>query len=517
MKLLSLILNKKPRNKYNSLPNIRSYSTKHNSSEISFNNNSISNTTKASLTKNNSSTILVSNKLQKLRKIKLNNSIGNIVENQFYYPKTNLNKSSLKILEKADEVMKQRNNSNNYIMEGGKNYSKKFILRESKDISKKNYSINLLKQKRTEINLKSFLMEQAVKNFNNQFDKDYHDFNMFISIKEEDVLGKVIQIREKTDAILKQEQSLYDSLKESIMKRVKAFYSLKKFGSFFHELIDTPFLYNKVPDKNSENLDFEDISDAIINIYEREEKYIDLPDDLNDDDLFMNKYIQLEDMVLHKLRVKRSLEKEIKKDIMMHEKELELIRQVKNQYERDLGFFKEERFLVNLELKSSSIYTYCNFDDFLDYIADLGLEVGVEGNTPKKLGEDCDEYITYGTKTLKILESMEFEINKYIDIIEKIVAKEEKNKENIIKDIILKQKNINKLDFKLSFKQIQEKMKLEKDLKTIEKGRKLIFKGRIIYNYPNVKHIKKIKKLIIKEENDEDELRYSETEEEKNK
>ena len=114
MKLLSLILNKKPRNKYNSLPNIRSYSTKHNSSEISFNNNSISNTTKASLTKNNSSTILVSNKLQKLRKIKLNNSIGNIVENQFYYPKTNLNKSSLKILEKADEVMKQRNNSYTY-------------------------------------------------------------------------------------------------------------------------------------------------------------------------------------------------------------------------------------------------------------------------------------------------------------------------------------------------------------------------------------------------------------------
>ena len=114
------------------------------------------------------------------------------------------------------------------------------------------------------------------------------------------------------------------------------------------------------------------------------------------------------------------------------------------------------------------------------------------------------------------MEGLELEINKYISMIEKIEMKEEKNRENIMEDIILRQKNINKLDFKLSFKQLQEKMKLQKDLKTIEKGRKLVLKGRIIYNYPNVKHIKKIKKVIIKEENDEDELRYSETEEEKN-
>ena len=144
MKLLSLILNKKPRNKLNSLPNIRSNSTKHNTSEISFSNNinnSVSITTKASLPKNNSSTILVSNKLKKLRKIKLNNSLGSIAENQYYYPKTNVNKDTIKILAKADEVMKKRNNSNLYIMEGGKNYSKKFYIGQGKEISKNNYSI----------------------------------------------------------------------------------------------------------------------------------------------------------------------------------------------------------------------------------------------------------------------------------------------------------------------------------------------------------------------------------------
>ena len=71
-----------------------------------------------------------------------------------------------------------------------------------------------------------------------------------------------------------------------------------------------------------------------------------------------------------------------------------------------------------------------------------------------------------------------------------------------MKEIILNQKNINKLDFKLSFKQLQEKMKIQKDLKTIEKGKKLVVKGRIIYKYPNIKHNKKIKKIIIKEDNE---------------
>jgi hypothetical protein len=230
----------------------------------------------------------------------------------------------------------------------------------------------------------------------------------------------------------------------------------------------------------------------------------------------MNKYVQLEDMVLYMIRMKRSLENEIRKDIILYNKELEQIQQVKNQYERDLGFFKDEKFLVNLELKKSSIYTYSNFDDFLEFICDLGINVGVEGNPPVKNGEDFDEFILFGKKTLQILEGMELEINKYISKIEKIEMKEEKNKESIMKDIILRQKNINKMDFKLSFKQLQEKMKLQKDLKTIEKGRKLVLKGRLVYNYPNIKHIKKIKKVIIKEENDEDELHYSETEEEKN-
>ena len=67
-------------------------------------------------------------------------------------------------------------------------------------------------------------------------------------------LGKVIKIREKTEQILKQEQSLNESLHDLIVKRVKSFFTLKKYGSFFHKLIEKPFLYNKVPDKMNINI-----------------------------------------------------------------------------------------------------------------------------------------------------------------------------------------------------------------------------------------------------------------------
>ena len=519
MNPILLIINKNYRNKLNSLPNIRSHSTKHNTNEISYsynnnkNNLTINQTTKASLSKSNSSNIIFSNKLRKLKKIKLNQSLIN--EKKNYFPQTNINKNMIKLIKNADNVMKQRNNSYTYIMEGGRNYSKKYILKESKEISKKNYSINLLKEKRTEINLKSYLMDQALNNFNTQFEKDYHDFNIFISIKEEDILGKVIKIREKTEQILKQEQSLNESLHDLIVKRVKSFFTLKKYGSFFHELIEKPFLYNKVPDKMNINIDFEDIANIIINIYETEEKYKELPEDINNNDLFMNKYTQLEDIVLYTMRLKHSLDKEIKNDIIIYNKELEMIKEIKQQYEKDLDFYKGEKYMIDLEIKKSKIYTISIFDDFLEYISELGNIIGVKGNLPQKSGKEFDEYISYGKKTLDILENMEIEINKYINIIENIVINEEKKKEKIMKEIILNQKNINKLDFKLSFKQLQEKMKIQKDLKTIEKGKKLVVKGRIIYKYPNIKHNKKIKKIIIKKENEEDELHYSDTEEEK--
>ena len=109
------------------------------------------------------------------------------------------------------------------------------------------------------------------------------------------------------------------------------------------------------------NIDFEDIANIIINIYETEEKYKELPEDINNNDLFMNKYTQLEDIVLYTMRLKHSLDKEIKNDIIIYNKELEMIKEIKQQYEKDLDFYKGEKYMIDLEIKNSNGYNFYNF------------------------------------------------------------------------------------------------------------------------------------------------------------
>ena len=248
MKLLLLNINKGyKRKKLESLPDIRNFSSKNNSCNISFTNNnkssnSINQTTKASLSKNNSSISLINKGVKKLKKIKLNNSMNCVSDFKSYFPKTNTNKTFLKLLKNADDIIKIRNSANKFAMVGGKNFSRFFNVTQGKEISKTNYSIDFLRKKRTEISLKNYLMEQAVINFNIKFDKDYQEFHDFISIKEEDILGKVIKIREKTESILNKEKSLNNLLQTQIKNSVKTFFALQKFGEFFHEIIETPFL-----------------------------------------------------------------------------------------------------------------------------------------------------------------------------------------------------------------------------------------------------------------------------------
>ena len=517
MKLLPLRMRKNNRNKLNSLPYIRKDYSMHNISEISYNNsnNNVSITTKVSLSKNNSTSLITSHKLKIPKKIHLNKSLGNNEKNIFYYPLTSNNNNTLKLIEKADDIIKKRKSSNLYVMEGGLNFSRKYIIGKSKEISKKNYAINHLRQERTEINSKNFYMDQVIKDFDTQFNKDYNDFLKFISVKEEDVLEKVMKIRKKTESILHQEQTLNDSLIDLLIKRVKSFYVLQKFGSFFHELIERPFLYSQVKNNYSEKSDFESISDKIINIYETKEKYLTLPKELNDDSLIDNKYAQLEEMILSMIGIKVSLEKEINNDIKNYDKELKLVKIIKSQYEKDLDFIKAEKFLMYSGLRKNSVHNYEFFDDILKYISELGKELKVKGNTPEKVGENSYEFVNYAKKALKILEGMETRVNELIGNIENIEQEEIKNNESIMKEILINQKNLNKMNIKLSFQQMQEKKKLIKDKQTMKKGKKWIIRRRLVFNFSNPKRRKKIKKVIIRKDNDEDDLYYSDSETEK--
>ena len=93
----------------------------------------------------------------------------------WYHTKTvsSLIKEREKMLESADEIMKERNKNkigNNFYINNTKNRSQ--YIKKSQDICLKNFLISELKKKRIEVNNKEYYIEKAMKSHERQFDID---------------------------------------------------------------------------------------------------------------------------------------------------------------------------------------------------------------------------------------------------------------------------------------------------------------------------------------------------------
>ena len=182
-------------NKVPSLPNISTFRPK---IKKNISTNNVSSTTNASGDRNinsyNNSSIINksqnSNKKNKnilLHKIKLNNSKSqrSISKNWILPDSINTQKGTLEILKNADEIMKERiiNHDKEFAMR--KKKLKSIALKISKRIGQKNYLINSLKQRRTEINDKEIIIKRALKNFEMKLELDNRKFIKFIEeVKE---------------------------------------------------------------------------------------------------------------------------------------------------------------------------------------------------------------------------------------------------------------------------------------------------------------------------------------------
>ena len=91
-----------------------------------------------------------------------------------------MKKYQLKIIDEADDILKNRNQNKNININNIKKYSKFPNIKFKKDISLKNYIISLLQEKRTEINEKERLMNNALKEFSTQFNIDYKTFIEYV-------------------------------------------------------------------------------------------------------------------------------------------------------------------------------------------------------------------------------------------------------------------------------------------------------------------------------------------------
>lgn len=511
--------------KNNSLPIIRNYVSKRNK-EVNFNN--ISTTTNPSIVKSNAnnSTSMSNRSIILLRKIRLNEKFNSQrLINKSEINSSNTNKNTIKLLKNADKIMKERMKFNGLGVPGGKKLLKSVAMRISKEVCYKNYTISLLKERRTNLNLKEYLINKSLQEYSDELEIDNKNFMNFIEEaknryrKEEDALIESRQLREKEENLFVKETLLNKKLYETLERKIRELYQLKRYGSFIHKILDKQFIYDDTPEIKARDKNYEFITDFIINMYENKEKYNDLPIELGNIDVFMKKYLQLENNILSKISNKEILEKEIRQKEKYFKYELEQLKLSKAEYESDLKFLENEIKIVKMEMKNYKIQNDENFDNYLHYIVELGKEIGTNVETPKIIDKKyIIDLATFSKKTLVVLGNMEDIINTNILKIENVLNYGLKEDIELMKKFILMRKSFNKREKQLKIIEMQEEIKRLEHLRIYDRAKKLVIKGRnIILDYPIGKYKNKVKKIVKNKNKDNNfEYNYSDTDVEDN-
>lgn len=491
--------------------------------------NNVSITTNASILKSNSPknynnfALPTSPKQNFQKKIIFNKKLSRCGSMALLSPSSSrMKQHQLEVLEKADDIIKERFKIKDMKIEKTKKYEKRKALNACKDISLKNYIINLLQDKRIEINEKERMMDNALVEFGNQFNIDYKTFMEYVEdVKRkqklvDDLIYKLKTGREKKEALLNEKTSEFKRLEDLIDKRLKLIYTSNKYAKFFHEVFNLPYNYNNIPELNRNN-NLEQITDYIIHIYETKDKNVQLPVILNDDNIIDQKYTEMEDIILYSLHNRDLLINEIQKSSENYVNELKLLENNKKEYEKDLNYLMEDVVLVKKAMKGLKVQDINEIDDYINYIIELGKEI-IDKIPIKNMNNNNNGYLAYCRKVLLTLEEKEVNINRYINEIELILNYGEKEDQNLVENCILEIKKINKKENQLRIKKRQEKLENEKNMRYMQRAQRMVVKGRSASPiFPLIKHVRKIKKIsnIDKDKDNEIDYVYSVTDDEK--
>ena len=502
-----LIGNKKLK-KVSSLPLIKKL--KRNNKNNESNKNNISSTTRDSMIKNsaNNSTILPYQSHRILKKIKLNNKNNNNSQssiNKSQVISHNLNSTTMEIIKNADNIIKERKKFQSHER---KNLIRSLVLKESKEMSYHNYYIKLLKEKRIQLNEKEIMVNKILKDFSEQYNKDYRTFMNFIEgmkYKERNDVDNIIELRElkeKKGKLLEEERSLNKRLEEILERKIKELYITRTYASFIHKILEKDFIYSQLPQLKTRNKNIEEISNLLIKIYEEKGKNFNFLKEIGNIDNFMEKYKEIEEKIISGMTNKEFQDKENEKIKNNYNNELKQLKQSIIDYESDLNYLKNEKKNINIEMGNFQIHEDENFYKHLKYIIELGTALETNEEIPTKFDKNnLIDFVFYSNKTVKKLRNIEDKINKNILEIENVFNFGNKEEKELMENIISKQKSLNLTEKLINWKKLREEKKILEIAKINEKGKKFVLKGRkVIFDYPNYKNKSKIKKPIEKED-----------------
>ena len=396
-------------------------------------------------------------------------------------------------INEANKIMRERMKNKGSTI-NSKSKFKNEVLMDNKEISLKNYLIGLLKEKRTDINEKERNIEKALKQSENQLDRDTKEFIDFVEATkrrlklEDDEYVKYRNLHEQAENLYRKESSEFKKLLEELERTVKSINVLRGYGIFVYKVLGSEFWFSDIKEVDPRLRNYEEVANDILNKYEN--IFINGKQDIiNDESLLLLKFREFEDKVIKDLESKENVDKEINYIKKNYHNEIEELkkreRDIRNEVKR-VNREKKDLFLGN---QKATPQQNEELDIYLKYILQLGQAIGVVDKKFGKGKKNINEYIILAQDTLKSLAGIEKEINGYINEIEKI---EDYGDKKLIFAIEQERKKDNKREKQLELKLNQEELEKKKREKAVGRAKRLVIKGRKVpKEYPIIKEKKK--------------------------
>ena len=382
-------------------------------------------------------------------------------------------------INEANKIMRERMKNKGSTI-NSKSKFKSVVLMDSKEICLKNYLIGLLKDKRTDINEKERNIEKALKESENQLDKDCKEFIDFVEetkkkLKlEDDEFIRCRNYHEKVENLYRKECSEYKKLSEDLERTVKLICLLRSYGIFVYKVLGQKFWFEDIKEVDPRLRNYEEVANNILEKYDSIGEY-GKQQIINDETLLIVKFREFEDKVIKTLESKEIIDKEINGLKKNYIEEIEELERRKNDFRSEVKRINKEKKDIYKNNEKQMPQQDNELDIYLKYILELGQATGVVDKKFNKNKKNINDFIVLTQDTLKVLAEKEREINGYINEIERI---EQYGDKRLIHIIEMERKKDNKREKQLMLKLNQEQIEKNKRLKAIERAQRLVIKGR---------------------------------------
>ena len=453
-----------------------------------------------------------------------NNIFNRNNENNFFLPYLTARNQTSYLINNADMIIKER--KRNYMGRALKQ-TKSSIINKSKEICLNNYLITQLREKRTEINDKQAEILSKLNNSEKRFEIDYKNFIDFVEKinkkekSEEEYLNNLKNKSKNIEKNFLEQKALNKNLESKAESLIKQIVILQAYGSFLHKVFYKPFIFDELKNTNMKGKKFLSLSDKIIALYEESQTkgmFEDIKDIVSDDELLMDKYIYYENKVVKIMKEKELFEQELASTENYYKNTLEHLIYRKEDCEKELNKYnKDKKEILNImrDYNKMDINNIGEAEEYLNHIIELGTEMGMDMKKIKNKNNNQNQnQIIESTQmckeTLYLLEEKEKSLNENIKFIENIINNGDLDDKKLIESLIYERKKFIKKQKQAMQKELQEREERNKELRTAEKARKIIIKGRKAFpDMPIIKSKKKIKADKNIEEENNEYLHYS--------